>query len=114
MSTISHTVSNQLSKLKLVTWEGLAVPDEVGSAAMVAHYSDKTVSVTGTFGSGASLTIEGSNDGVNWLSMTDPQGNVLTFTAARLEMLQENPLYVRPKLTAGADTSLTVIICGVS
>ena len=114
MATITHTVTNHLHNLKTLKWEGLATAGDVGSPAMAAHYSDKTVSVTGTFGSGGSISMEGSNDGTNWLPMTDPQGNALVFTSARLEMLQENPLYIRPKLDGGTGTiDLDIIICGV-
>lgn len=109
----NYTVTNPLRTVKGIQWVGITEADPTGSAAMAAHFNDKTVAVSGTFGSGGNLTFEGSNDGTNWFPMTDPQGNPLTFTSGRLEMLQENPLYIRPVLSAGTGVSLDVIVIGV-
>lgn len=71
--------------------------------------SDRSVQVTGTFGVGGSVQIEGSNDGTNWSILTDPQGNNLTFTSSKIEAVSELTRYIRPNVTAGdGSTSLTV------
>jgi hypothetical protein len=113
MATKPAVIQNHLPIVKTITWENFTAADDVGEHLITAHYSDKTVTVFGNFGSGGSMKMEGSNDGVNWFDMTDPQGNALTFTAAKMEMLQENPLYVRPKMTAGTSVDIDVILCGV-
>lgn len=65
--------------------------------------------VAGTFGVGGSVNIEGSNNGVAWAVLADPQGNPLTFTAARIEQVLESPRFIRPIVTAGdGTTNLTV------
>jgi hypothetical protein len=70
------------------------------------------VQVSGTFGVGGSVVIEGSNDGVNFIVLADPQGSALTFTVARIEQILELPRYVRPRVTAGdATTNLAITIC---
>lgn len=98
-------------KTKLVTWTGLLNGDD-GAAAEWVDYSDRCFQVTGTFGAGGSCTIQGSNDGTNWASLSDPQGNALTFTSQKIEQALELPRFVRPIVTAGdGTTSLTVTLC---
>jgi hypothetical protein len=94
----------------LVVWTGLLNGDD-GSAVEGCDYADRTVQINGTFGSGGSVTLQGSNDGTNWYALTDPQGNAITKTAAGLEVIAEGPRYIRPLVTAGdGATSLTVTL----
>jgi hypothetical protein len=96
----------------LLTWTGLDT-DDSGTPVELVDYADRTVTITGTFGAGGSITIQGSNDNTNWFAVTDPQGNAITKTAAGMETLMEAPRYIRPLVTAGdGTTSLTVkILC---
>lgn len=109
MATIQHTTApTQTSVAFVAAWAGLANGD-TGSTLMGAQYTDKSVQVSGTFGTGGTLRFEGSNDGVNWAVLTDPQGNALDFTTAKIEMVSEATLYVRPRVAAGdGTTALTV------
>ena len=68
------------------------------------RYPDKTVHVTGTFGT-ATVTIQGSNDGTNFTNLVDPQGNALSFTATGIEQILENPEYIRVNRTSGDGTT---------
>lgn len=101
------------------TWENLANGD-TGEPLESCWFSDKTIQVFGTFGSGGSVTMQGSNDprvltnaaSAEWFSLVDPQGNAITKTASGGEAILENPRFIRPSVTAGdATTALTVIIC---
>ena len=95
-----------------------------GAPIEVSNLADKSVHIFGTFGSGGSVTIYGSNDpadlakvpgagGANWVVLTDPQGNALTKTALSIEQILENTLYMACKVTAGdGTTNLTVAIAG--
>lgn len=92
------------------TWSGLANGDD-GAPAEFPLMSDRTVQVFGTFGAGGSVTIEGSLDGVNFSTLTDPQGNQLTLGSAKVESIMEVVQYIRPRVTAGdGATNLTVMI----
>jgi hypothetical protein len=94
----------------LVTWSGLLNGDD-GSPVNLSDFPDRTVQFIGTFGVGGSVNFEGSNNGTNWIVLTDPQGNSITKTAASLEFTTETPLFVRPNVTAGdGTTNLTVIM----
>ncbi len=76
-------------------------------------FADKTVHVKGNFSGPATLVIEGSNDGVTWVTLTDPGGTALSFTAEDLKVILENPREIRPRVTAGdGSTDLDVFIVG--
>jgi hypothetical protein len=91
----------------LVTWTPLANGDTGGPVDLPSH-SDRTIQVTGTFGVGGSVTIEGANVGT-YTALTDPQGNAVTKTVAAIEALEEAPKLTRPNVTAGdGTTALTV------
>ena len=113
MATRNATVSDfsDGGNARLITWPGLLNGDD-GAPAQWVEFADRCFQVTGTFGTGGSLTIQGSNDGVNWASLADPQGNALTFTAQKVEQALELPRFVRPIVTAGdGTTSLVATLC---
>jgi hypothetical protein len=95
-----------------VVWTGLKA-GEAGAPFVLHGGPDRSVQVTGNFGAGASLVWEGSNSlneaGAVYFTLTDPQGNPLTFTTARLEQVTEYTRWVRPRVIGGdAATALTV------
>jgi hypothetical protein len=98
--------------ISLVQWTGLTkTTDDSGSPVELPNHSDRSVQVTGTFGTGGSVRIEGSNDGTNYAPLTDPQGNDLNITAAKIEAISEATRYIRPRVTAGdVSTALAVTI----
>lgn len=84
---------------------GLSTP------ASVSLYADRSVQVEGTFGAGGTVLIEGSNDGTNWRTLTDPLGNALSITTAGIKQVTEAVAQMRPRVSAGdGTTSLTVTI----
>lgn len=112
MAERAATISDIRAGIVSITWTGLLNTD-TGSVVDRVEFADRSVQVIGTFGAGGSCRIEGSNDGTNWAALTDPQGNDLNITAAKIEAVTENALYVRPNITAGdGTTNLSVIIVG--
>lgn len=112
----------------LVVWPNLLNGD-TGQPYVCPDKSEKSVQASGTPGAAGSCTIQGSNGqafqsvlaggaaaGVapSYASLNDPQGNVLTFAAAdvtanKIEEVLENPLVIRPSVTAGdGTTSITI------
>ena len=74
-------------------------------------YSDRSVQVVGTFGSGGSVQIQGSNDGgTTWSPLSNPAGTVINITgSSQINQITELAEQVKPVVTAGdATTSLTV------
>ena len=84
--------------------------DDVTAPIPFSQWADRSVQVLGTFGTGGSVRIEGSNDGgTTYAVLSDPQGNALNLTAAALEQITEVCELVRARVTAGdVTTSLTV------
>lgn len=94
----------------IATWAGM-VNGDVGTPLELANFSDRSVQVVGTFGTGGNVSIEGSLDGINYKVLTDPQGNVLDITAAAIEAVMELVRWIRPHVTAGdGNTNVTVLI----
>jgi hypothetical protein len=91
----------------VATWTGFAASADVGVAIQRPDLVDRSVAVTGTF-NGGTLVVEGSNDGTNFFTLTNPAGSSLSFTAAGLMQVTEAVAYVRPRATAGSGMTLAV------
>lgn len=115
MATRAISVLANDMRAQAVQWAGLtnATSDD-GAPFEGPDYADRSVQVQGTIGAGGNLRIEGSNDGTNYVVLTDPQGTALDFTAAgRIEQIQEITRFIRPRVTAGdGTTNLTVTLYG--
>lgn len=113
MATVSYTLAPSTTlTLNRVKWLALTTTNQDGQPFDAPDFQDRTVQITGTFGTGGSVTIQGSNDdGTTWATLTDPLGNNLTFTAAGMKQITELPQYIRPFVTAGdGTTSLNVYL----
>jgi hypothetical protein len=93
----------------VVTWTPLAASGDIGQALQRTDLVDRSVQITGTF-SGATLAFEGSNDGVNYFTLSNPSGTALTFTSAGLMQVTEATAWVRPHITAGTGASLSATL----
>lgn len=92
----------------IATWPDMQNGDE-GSPIELANFADRSVQVTGDFGTGGNVRIEGSLNGTDYAVLTDPQGNTLDINAGKIEAITELVRYIRPRVTVGdASTSLTV------
>jgi hypothetical protein len=91
------------------TWVVTGTDD--GFPETAPQYPTKSVQVFGTFG-GGTILIEGSNDGgVTWFTLTDGQGNNLSFTTAGGEKIQENTQKVRPRASVAVTSVTVVLVC---
>lgn len=96
----------------MITWSGLTqTTNDVGAAVSESWRGEKTFQVFGTFGSSGALLIEGSNNGTDWSPLSNRQGTNMSFTAAGFNRSQDQPVYVRPRVTGGdGTTNLTVAV----
>lgn len=101
-------------RYRIYVWE-LNQGDTGQAIVEAAHYPDKTVQVYGTFGSGGSVRIEGSNDDVGnpvdfeYDACHDTTETTLDITARGHSVILENNHVIRPRVTAGdANTALIV------
>ena len=104
-----YRTQTQTQKAYVAHWDNITTADEC-APVQSAQYTDKSVQVFGTFGVGGSVAFQGSNDGTNWATLTDPQGNPLSFTAPKIEMVSEATQFVRPVVSGDGSTSLTVLL----
>lgn len=105
MSVIQGEVIGPQAASPVVKWTNMATSDTGAPLVNWNQYPDKTVQVTG-----GSADIEGSNDGVNWVTLTDVRGTSLAgIEPTELYVIFENPLYIRPVAKAGATS---VVITG--
>ncbi len=94
----------------VISWSGLLNGDD-GAPIEMPGSSDRSIQYQGTFGTGGTIILEGSNDGVNYHPLTDPQGNAISKTAAGIEAIMELTRYVRPRVSAGdGSTSLVATL----
>jgi hypothetical protein len=112
MATITPTIKELpfpgAGRALLVTWGPMANGD-VGAQTDAWDYADRSYQIEGTFGASGAVAMEGSNDGANWHTLTDPQGNSLTFGSAGLKEVTEVTQFIRPHVTNGdGTTALTV------
>jgi hypothetical protein len=108
MATVQETRSIRFGGANaLFAWINLAASDD-GRAVEYSEFADRSVQFSGTFG-GASVSLQGSNDGVNWHTLTDTLGAPITKTSAALCAITEMTRYIRPLVAGGNGT--TAITC---
>ena len=83
-------------------------------AAYIPALTDRSVQVTGTAGAGGSISIQGSNDGVNFVVLNDVFGGLLSALApGTLKQINEECAWIKA-VVAGGDgtTAMSVIVVG--
>jgi len=94
----------------LVQWTGLLQGD-TGAPVQLVKYADRSVQVTGTFGAGGSVLIEGSNTSVDFATLNRLQGTPLSISSAGISQILENTVQLRPNVSGGdATTNLSVAV----
>lgn len=94
--------------IEVITWSGIASGDTFtgvlvsGTAGAIG-----CVQVTGTFG-GATVSLQGSNDGITYSNLTDLANNAATFTAPGMEDFSTAAGFIAPAITGGTGTGITV------
>lgn len=113
LAGVASTVSQQIGVVATLDGleQGLAVWTGIGNGqvgTLVPFRSGKvSLQVTGTFGSGGSIKLQGSNDLINWWDLTP---TALTSAGGFAALgANEKPRAIRPSCTAGdTTTNLTV------
>lgn len=102
-----ETLATWRDRASIITWAGLTTGD-TGRPLEMTGWADRSVQITGTFG-GATLTLQGSNNGSAWNTLTDPQGNEIVLTSQKIEQIMEITRYIRPIVSGGSGTSINII-----
>lgn len=115
MATVTRTnIETPLAgSVEVVEWQNLGVGDD-GQWVLLARAADKSLHVFGTIG-GATVSLQGSNETLpaNPAELRDAGHSVIAITALpECRQVMENPLWIRPKITGGAGTAVTVrLVC---
>lgn len=107
MAVITPTIRDTESRITLATWDMAA--GDTAEAVRYAGSADRTVQIIGTFG-GATVAIYGSLNGTDWAPLTDAQGNAISMTSAGIEAITELVRFIRPVVTGGSGTAVTVML----
>lgn len=107
-----------VNRVTTVSW--LEVPqDDEGLYIELPNHQDKTVHFYGDF-DGASASMYGSNDervitdsaNADWVLLVDAQGNVMTKSAPAMELVIDNPRFIKCEVSGGSgSTSINVVMC---
>ena len=112
MATREFTHTRIGPNARRIVWTGLLNGDD-GTPFDGFQDAIRCIQVFGTFGAGGSLQLEASLEATSttYGILHDTAGSDLTFTAARIEQVQEGLVRYRPRVTAGdGTTTLTVIV----
>ena len=105
MATIAYqTLESDGARSRRYLWETLGDDDD-GVPVLIGEQADGSIQFVGTFG-GATVVLEWSNDGTNWITGKDAQGNDLSFTAAGGGMFLERGWKLRARTSGGTGTDI--------
>lgn len=109
MATIAPTRDSLTTGFGVGMRWALANGDD-GSPWDTQDFPDWSVQISGTFGAGGTIVLEGSNQSTptTWNTLSDPAGAALSFTAADLKQALQLTRWVRPRVTAGDGTTALV------
>lgn len=105
---INGALSGQRQAMQIV-WGPLASGDDGAAVELPVHYQDRTVQIAATFGDGT-VTVQGSNDGANFVTLKDINGTAISKTAAALEQIGVNSRHVKPAFSGTTGTGCTVTL----
>ena len=104
MAVVTFIDPEYVGNYVLISWLGLANGD-TGKPFTGADWADRSVQIEGTFGTGGTIVIEGSNNGSTYKTLRDHNGAQLTFMAADLESVSHTVSAIRPRVSAGDGTT---------
>lgn len=105
MANITPVPADPLPRSRdtVVLWETHTTTNRPGTAVTLSSaVLDLMVFVKGTFGTSATITMQGSLDGgTTWFTLKDPAHSDAALTAAGYTAIRDKPLLIRPNLTNG-------------
>lgn len=110
MAVIAASVKKQGNRDKVATWTPLENGD---SGSVLSNIGNRfaTVQISGTFGVGGTISLQGSLDGVIYQTLLDNSGAAVTFTTAGMVTVRDIVSYYKPLVTAGDGT--TALTCNL-
>jgi hypothetical protein len=109
MATIKPTTNKLNDDAMEIRWTGVTENDTFEAHDGASEYADRSFQLCTTIG-GATVKIQGSNDGLVYYTLNDPFGNALSLTGLNLKGILEYTRYIKPLATGGSSQALDVII----
>lgn len=110
-TTASEVQHNKLQFARVFKW--VLTDGENGDSIIMPEYADVSIQGFGTW-AGATLTIEGNNiPGLTdnkWVQTKDPFGDLISFTDDGGAQCLENWFNMRPKITGGGGSSVSIYL----
>jgi hypothetical protein len=92
-----------------LAWSSIVTGDTIESYGITAQAGVAgAVQFSGTFG-GATIALQGSNDGTTFYTLEDLQGTAISGTAAGYFEFTTAALYLRPSISGGSGNAVNVI-----
>ena len=115
MATINGAFSPAARGVMIATWSFTTpASGDVGSAFDASAYPDKTVAIEGLASTNTSnVVIEGVNISTGtYDTLNNPQDAALSFTDNQVEVILENPRFIRPRINTATTSqgAVTVVI----
>lgn len=104
------TVNIRGMSVPRLTWSDIVTGDTIEPYGITTQAAVAgSVQFGGTFG-GATIALQGSNDGVTYFTFEDLTGTLITATSANLFEFTTSVLYLRPLVTGGAANAIDVTV----
>jgi P pilus assembly chaperone PapD len=110
MATIIPTIVEEQVRAAAFRWTDYSTADDA-TPVKVQNMQGLAGSaqVTGTFG-GATIALQVSNDGTNYVTLKDGSGTAITFTAAGMAEFSTAALFIKPTSSGGTADNVTVTV----
>lgn len=109
MATVSPVIS-VVDKIPQLKWAALATGDTINRFTVTEQWGlAGCVQFAGTFG-GATMGLQMSNDGANWVAVKDLQGNNISATSGAMFEFTCSAAYIRPSISGGTGDAVDAII----
>ena len=117
-----QSISDFPYPVDVFTWGPLTAANPVGiglvasSDLLTGQLADRSIQIKGAHDS-ATTVVQGSNDGTNWFTLSEPDGTALSFTtettAGVLKQIAELTLYTQITTSGGGGSqSITAVMVG--
>ena len=107
MAVINYTAADPAkfdSNLSVITWPAMANGD-TGQPLEMSGWGDRSVQTIG-----GTVTIEGSNDGVTYFTLTDASNTAISSATAYLKQVTEITKFIRPNVTGVGGAQAILVI----
>lgn len=111
MALVKPTVNVLSTTMAVVQWSGCNNGDTCDQApSFLSEYSDRSFQTQSASYGATAVTPQGSNDGTNFIGLRNPAGSAISLTANDLVTILEPTAYIKPVLTGGTGTGITISI----